>query len=122
MGSGLNVALLKSPSHRFFSTLSNNFPFSLISVGHFNGVIIWSFRSFKGILLSLSVIYWRSGVPIEGEQGGEGQPFRGWKGQVFPACEPRKGHFEGMEAKGQLCSLIKDKKSFIINRLQKYPQ
>jgi len=23
------------------------------------------------------------GVPIEGEQGGESQPFRGWKGQVF---------------------------------------
>jgi hypothetical protein len=30
--------------------------------------------------LSLSVHCWRGGVPIEGEQEGEGQPFRGWKG------------------------------------------
>jgi len=51
--------------------------------------------------LLLSVICWRSGAPIEGEQEGESQPFRGWKGQVFPACNPRKGHFGSIEAKGQ---------------------
>ncbi len=38
----------------------------------------------------LSEICWRSGVPIEGEQEGESRPFRGRKGQVFPACEPRE--------------------------------
>jgi len=53
----------------------------------------------------MSVICWRSGVPIEGEQGGEDRPFRGRKGKVFPACEPRKGHFESTEAKGQWPSL-----------------
>ncbi len=68
----------------------------------------------------MSVIRWRSGVPIEGEQEGEGQPFRGWKGQVFPACEPRKGHFESTEAKGQGCSLMENRICHIINRLQKY--
>ncbi len=38
--------------------------------------------------------------PIEGEQEGESRPFRGRKGQVFPACKPRKGHFGSVEAKG----------------------
>jgi|GEM_PF-3383355 len=28
----------------------------------------------------LSEICWSSGVPIEGEQKGENQPFSGWKG------------------------------------------
>jgi hypothetical protein len=41
---------------------------------------IWSFLSFKGTPLSMSEICRRSGVPIEGKQEGEGQPFRGWKG------------------------------------------
>ena len=47
----------------------------------------------------LSETCWSSGVPIEGEQEGEGQPFRGWKGQVFPTCEPRKGRCASREAK-----------------------
>ena len=51
--------------------------------------------------LSLSVICYKSGVPIEGEQEGESRPFRGRKGQVFPACEPRKGHFGSIGAKGR---------------------
>ncbi len=45
----------------------------------------------------LSEICWRSGVPFEGEQEGEGRSFRDRKGQAFPACEPRKGHFGGTE-------------------------
>jgi len=39
-----------------------------------------------------------SGVTHSGEQEGESQPFRGWKGKKFPACEPEKGHCEGREA------------------------
>jgi len=50
--------------------------------------------------LSLSEICWRSGVPIEGERGGESRSFRDRKGQVFPAREPRKGHSGSIEAKG----------------------
>jgi hypothetical protein len=50
--------------------------------------------------LSMSIFCGRCGVPIEGEQEGESHLFRGWKGQVFPACEPRKGHFGSTEAKG----------------------
>ncbi len=68
----------------------------------------------------MSVICWRSGVPIESEQEGESQPFRGWKGEAFPACELRKGHFESTEAKGQWCSLMKSKICHMINKLQKY--
>ena len=33
-----------------------------------------------------------SGDTHSGEQEGESQPFRGWKGKEFPACEPEKGH------------------------------
>ena len=51
--------------------------------------------------LSLSKICWWSGVPIEGEREGESRSFRDRKGQVFPAREPRKGHSESTEAKGQ---------------------
>jgi hypothetical protein len=43
---------------------------------------------------------WRDGASIEGEQEGEGQPFRGWKGKAFTTCEPRKGHLGRTEAKG----------------------
>jgi hypothetical protein len=41
---------------------------------------MWSFRSFWRTPLSMSVNCWRSWGPIEGEQEGESQPFRGWKG------------------------------------------
>ena len=66
-----------------------------------------------GIRLSMSEVCWRSGGPIEGEREGESRPFRGRKGQVFPACGPRKGHFGSIEAKGQSCSpkLVDYKKS-----------
>jgi hypothetical protein len=47
--------------------------------------------------LFLSEVCWKSGVPTEGEREGEGRPFRGRKGQVFPAREPRKGHFGSIE-------------------------
>ena len=57
--------------------------------------------------MSLSVNCWRGGEPIEGERGGESRPFRGRKGKVFPACEPRKGHLGSAEAKGQGCSIMK---------------
>jgi len=50
--------------------------------------------------LSLSEVCWRSGVPIEGEREGESRSFRDRKGKVFPAREPRKGHFGSIEAKG----------------------
>jgi hypothetical protein len=59
--------------------------------------------------LFLSADSWRGGVPIEGKQEGEGQAFRGWKGKVFPTCEPRKGHLGRTEAKGQGCSHIEIK-------------
>jgi len=42
--------------------------------------------------------------PIAGEQGGESGAFRAPKGQVFPACEPRQGHFGSVGAKRQGCS------------------
>jgi hypothetical protein len=57
--------------------------------------------------LFLSVICWKSGVPFEGEQEGESRPFRGRKGQVFPAGEPRKGHFGGIEAKKWRSHILK---------------
>jgi len=47
----------------------------------------------------LSETCWSSGVPIEDEQEGESPPFRGGKGQTFPACEPRKGRCASREAK-----------------------
>jgi hypothetical protein len=47
---------------------------------HVKRIQYWSFLSFKGTPLSMSEICRRSGVPIEGKQKGEGQPFRGWKG------------------------------------------
>ena len=50
--------------------------------------------------MSLSEVCRRSGVPIEGEREGESRSFRDRKGQVFPAREPRKGHFGSIEAKG----------------------
>jgi hypothetical protein len=53
----------------------------------------------------MSEICWRSGVPIEGEREGENRSFRDRKGKVFPACEPREGHFGSAEAKGQWCLL-----------------
>ena len=40
----------------------------------------WSFLNLWRKPLSLGVNCWRGGVPIEGEQEGESQPFRGWKG------------------------------------------
>jgi len=40
----------------------------------------WSFLNFWRKPLPLSVNCWRGGLPIEGEQEGESQPFRGWKG------------------------------------------
>jgi hypothetical protein len=39
------------------------------------------------------------GAPTEGEQGGESPAFRAGKGQVFPHCEPRKGHRGALEVK-----------------------
>ena len=42
-----------------------------------------------------------SGVTHSGEQEGESQPFRGWKGKEFPDCEPEKGRCEGCEATGR---------------------
>ncbi len=57
--------------------------------------------------LFLSVIGWRSEVPIEGEQEGESRPFRGRKGHVFCACEPRKVPLGGIEAKKQRSHLLK---------------
>jgi hypothetical protein len=57
--------------------------------------------------LFVSAICWRSGVPFEGEQGGESRPFRGRKGKVFPTCEPREGHFGGIEVKKQRSHVLK---------------
>ncbi len=70
---------------------------------------VWDLErgSFWRTPLFLSANCWRGGVPIEGKQGGESRSFRGRKGQVFPACEPRKGHLGSAEAKGQWCSLMK---------------
>jgi len=68
---------------------------------------LWCFLNFWRIPLSMSVNCWRGGEPIEGERGGENRPFRGRKGQVFPACEPRKGHLGSAEAKGQGYSFMK---------------
>ncbi len=68
---------------------------------------LYCLLNFMRTPLSLSVNCWRGGEPIEGEQGGESRPFRGRKGQVFPACEPRKGHLRGAEARGQGCSIMK---------------
>jgi hypothetical protein len=47
--------------------------------------------------------------PERSRRKGEGRPFRGRKGQVFPTCEPRKGHFESMKAKGKWCPFQKAK-------------
>ena len=70
--------------------------------------LFWSFRTFFRVTpLFLSVICWKSGVPFEGEREGESRPFRGRKGQVFPICEPRKGHFGGIEAKKQRSQILK---------------
>ena len=55
----------------------------------------------------MSEFCWRSGVPIEREQEGENRSFRDRKGEVFPACEPRKGHLTSIGAKGQECSPMK---------------
>jgi hypothetical protein len=38
--------------------------------------------------------------PLEGEQEGESPAFRAGKGQAFPTCEPRKGHFGSTGARG----------------------
>jgi|GEM_PF-2042599 len=62
----------------------------------------------------LSETCWSSGVPIEGEQEGESQPFSGWKGYVFPTCESRKGRCVSREAKRLRDSL---KKCKIINKI-----
>jgi hypothetical protein len=50
--------------------------------------------------LSPSEIAGSGGVPTEAEQEGESPAFRAGKGQVFPICEPRKGHRESSEARG----------------------
>ena len=49
---------------------------------------------------------------------GESPAFRVGKGQGFPTCEPRKGHFGSFGAKGQQCSRTKTKEENIINRLE----
>ena len=54
-----------------------------------------------GFFGTVSDISGSGGVPIDGEQEGEGPAFRAGKGQVFPTCEPRLGHRESMGAKGQ---------------------
>jgi hypothetical protein len=60
----------------------------------------------------------RWGTP-EGEQEGESPAFRAGKGQTFLTCEPREGHRESIEAKGQWCSRVKDISYCKANTLQR---
>jgi hypothetical protein len=58
-----------------------NVDFQIVSDFQFRASnFTWSFLNLWRKPLSLSVNCWRGGVPIEGEQEGESQPFRGWKG------------------------------------------
>jgi hypothetical protein len=50
--------------------------------------------------MSPSEIAGSGGVPTEVKQEGESPAFRAGKGQVFPTCNPRKGHRESSEARG----------------------
>jgi len=58
------------------------------------------------------------GHPSRVSRKGESPAFRAGKGQGFPTCEPRKGHFGSFGAKGQRCSHTKTKEENIINRLE----
>ena len=52
------------------------------------------------------------------ERKGKASPLEAGRGKYSPG--PRKGHFGSTEAKGQGCSLMKDRILHIINKLQKY--
>ncbi len=62
---------------------------SFLKKSEFNQYVWEHLPQLWGILLFLSDVSGSGGVPIDGEQEGEGPAFRAGKGQAFPTGEPR---------------------------------